>query len=195
MLGKDMPGFRGWKERSSFVFLEKVACSAGSCPVTRASGALQSWPPPAVMVKHTAVVPLVRADLSRVSFLSLHFTHCTWFLLPPVHTPLLLGAHSLCLFKKWLKVCAGLRPPWPPLAVAHCRALSISLAPCSPPVSSAPVLPAPQQYTCLALTLHLVSHALGSSLQLLCRLYPELPCCVIHSVGSIARLLSKYLTD
>lgn len=59
MLGKDMPNFRGSKERSSFVFLAKVACSVGFLSCEPDIWSLYSLMAPSSHEgeTHTAVVP------------------------------------------------------------------------------------------------------------------------------------------
>lgn len=132
---------------------------------------LQSWPPPAMKVKHTQwwflfLYVLISPMCHSLSFI---LTQCTWFLLLPMHRSLLLGAHSLCLFKKCLKMCASLPFPWPPLAGLFTAALSgfhshpvvsrlSSFFPC---VAGPTALNMPDLDP--SFTFHLMSHVLGSS--------------------------------
>ena len=183
-------------------FWKRWLAQWASCPVTRVFGASAVLAPPAMMAKHTAVVPLlVHADLSRVSFLILHFNPLHLIFITAYTHFSALGDSQFMLVQEMIGVVC-----WPPLSLTssclsftavlsgfHCHPVVSRLSSLFPCVAGPTALHVPDLAPSFAL--HLVSHAPGSSLQLLCRRYPKLPCCVIYSVGSIARLLSKYLAD
>lgn len=110
MLGKDMPNFRGHKKKKLICVSGKVGLlQLASCPVDRVSGASTvSWPPPAMKRwLHTAVFQplLVHSGLlPRVIPYPSFLIHCIQIFITALQL-YLTGAHSLCLFNRWLKMC------------------------------------------------------------------------------------------